>query len=220
MGVTAIGISKAGISKRGISKPGILASNTRYAYNMDGIDDRWTLANRAINPDGDNAFEFYSPNLVASASTIIAQNISNTAASREFHLYAGVNSASLSVIWGGVETVLCTAAQGYEPNKKYWLNFAGSSFTLAKGTKSNVIRSASFTRGLSREPSAPTIIGARQNGAGVFAVPFIGLQYDIKINGTLWSMADRNQSIQPSIPAGNNMTGANLNPDRWVEIPK
>lgn len=215
MGVAAIGISKSGISKRGISKPGILASNTRYAYNMDGIDDRWTLANRAINPDGDNTFEFFTGG--NTNSTIIAQNISATSTSREFQLYIGA-TPSLVIIFGGSITTLLTEAEGAKLNTKYFLNLTGSNYTVAEGISSNIIKNGAFIRGAAREPSAPTIIGARQNGAGSFAAYLAGLQRDIKINGTLWKMDQRNQAIQPSIPAGNNMTGANLNPDRWVEI--
>lgn len=104
---------------------------------------------------------------------------------------------------GGVDNVICTAAQGFELGKKYWLSLVGSNFTLAKNSESNIIRSASFAKGAAREPAAQTIFGARANGtASTFSSYFKGIQRDIKINGTLWPIADRNHSIQLPEPSG------------------
>lgn len=196
----------------------ITGSTQRWALNFDGVGIRGVLANRAINVDGDNTFEFWSPDSFASASTVIAQNISNTSASREFHLYVS-NVGGLEIIFGGTVTLLCTAAQGFEPNKKYWLSLVGATFTLAKESNTNIIRTGSYVKGVAREPLAVTCIGARTDGAiGTYSIFAKGIQRDVKINGTLWPMADRNQSIQPSVPAGNNMTISNATSANWVKV--
>lgn len=170
----------------------------RSLLNFDGVGIRGALANRVINPDGDNTFEFWSPE---TSGVIIAQNIVATVNLREFTLYGDALGLYMNI--GGVDNVICTAAQGFELGKKYWLTLVGSNFTLAKNTESNIIRSASFTKGAAREPTAQTIIGARANGtASAFSTYFKGIQRDIKINGTLWPIADRNQSIQLPDPSG------------------
>jgi hypothetical protein len=82
------------------------------------------------------------------------------------------------------------------------------------GLSGTPVRTGTFTRGAAREPAAPTLIGCR----GTFSQFFRGLQYDIRINGTLWEMGNRNESIQPSTPAGNNMTLVNTTSDRWEQV--
>lgn len=191
-------------------------SNTRYAYNMDGIDDRWTLANRAINPDGDIDIEWEQrayDRAQLGAQSIVTQCLTTTFASRELMLRIESNESVALYVGGNV----VTTPINFYGNGKWRITLIGSSWVVYKNGL--VVHSASFTRGTARESSAQTAVGARNNG-GTFADYMKGMLYDIKINGTLWPMADRNQNIQPSIPAGNNMTGANLNSDRWVEIPK
>jgi hypothetical protein len=70
------------------------------------------------------------------------------------------------------------------------------------GLSGTLVRTATFARGAAREPTAQTLIGCRGNGAGVFANFFQGPQYDIRINGTLWEMGDRDQAIQLPTPTG------------------
>lgn len=193
---------KTGASSRlgAHGKTGIEPS--RFVYNNDGVDDYAVLANRAINPDGDLSLEFWSPNQSASAQSVIAQNFNDAGASREFHLYV-TGGSTLELTWGGTVTVLLTAAQGYEPNKKFFVNFVGNSFSVAKNEASNIIRTSTFTRGAVREPTALTSIGARCGGSiGVYFVLYRGIQRDIKINGTLYPIADRNQTIQLPNPTG------------------
>lgn len=194
---------------------------TRYAYNMDGIDDRWTLANRAINPDGDIDIEFYSPSNIVNTNCIISQNISATSTAMEFRL---LNFTSqLQIVVGGTALVILAGSTGYEAGAKFRVRLVGTALTVWKTALENSdtpIRTLSFTRGTAREPTAITVVGAETSGAiGSYARYFVGIQRDIKINGVLWKMDQRNQTVQSSIPAGNNMTGTNLNPDRWVEIP-
>lgn len=192
--------------------------STRWAYRFDGVDDYGVLANRAINPDGDNNFVFWSPDESASSTTIISQNVSGVISSREFQLYIS-SSGTLEIIFGGQVTQLCTRLEGYKPNKKYYLDLKGNTFTLAEGARTNIVRTSSFVKGSAREPNAVTVIGARTNGSvGAYSVFSKGLQYDLEINGTLWPIADRNQTIQPSIPAGNPLTLVNTTSAGWEEI--
>ena len=193
--------------------------NLLGVYSLNGTDNVIELENRVINPDGDNSMDFFSPDALASSQTIIAQNISSTSGSREFQLYVDT-AGTLQLIFGGVTSQICTAAQGFEPNKHYWLTLTGTSFTLAETTDDNIIRSGSFIKGAAREPSAKTTVGARTNGSiGVYAAYFNGLQYNVGINGTRWDMTARNQAVQVSSPPGNNMTILNMDLTRWQNVP-
>lgn len=192
-------------------------SSKRWAYNFDIVDDYGVLTNRAVNVDLDNTFEFYAPASVAAVQSIISQNITSTDASREFVLFVST-VGNLSINYGGTTTVILSPAQGYEPLKRYFVDLIGTTFTVSKDTKANVVRTGAFVRGAAREPTAVTAIGARGVGVGSYAAFFSGLQYDLKINGVSWSMSERNQVIQPSTPAGNNMTLINTTSDRWQEI--
>lgn len=178
-------------------------SKRRWALNFDGVGVRGQLANRIINPDGDNSFEFWSPDIQNSTSgTIISQNISNVISDREFQLFDNTNG-TLALVYGGQSTDLCSRAQGYEPNKKYWLEFTGNSFALSKGVKANIIKSGSFLRGVAREVNALTVIGARTAGSiGNYTIFSKGIQRDVRINGKLYPMRDYNQAIQLPMPTG------------------
>lgn len=192
-----------------------LPEKTRYAYNMDGIDDRWTLANRAINPDGDIDIEFYAPDVFGATKVILSQNITSTNTTKEFQLETSA-TGSLIIRLGGAAQNMGTVL----PATKYRISLVGTSLVLYS-KEGAVVSSLTFNRGATREPTAVTVVGAATNGvANSYAFYFTGIQRDIKINGVLWKMDQRNQTVQPSVPAGNNMTGTNLNPDRWVEIAK
>lgn len=184
----------------------------RYAYNMDGIDDRWTLANRAINPDGDIDIEWYQ--LSSSGGHIVSQCDSSTLGQRELMLRW--NTGKLDFQIGG-SSVTALSDNLNIADGKWRVTYINTTVSVYHN---DVLKlTVNRAKGASREPAALTRIGVRNNG-GTFVEFFQGALYNIKINGVLWPMADRNQSIQPSIPAGNNMTGTNLNPDRWVEITK
>ena len=186
---------------RGVCR-NIAASTKRWALNFDGVGVRGQLANRAINPDGDNTFVFWSPDASAMSQVVISQNISNIISEREFQLYDNA-SGSLEIIFGGQVTTFCSRAQGYEPNKKYWLKLVGSTFSLAKDNELNVIRSGTLVKGAAREPLSLTVIGARTAGAvGTYSIFSKGIQRDIKINGKLYPMRDYNQAIQLPLPTG------------------
>jgi hypothetical protein len=176
------------------------------------------LSTRAINIEGDNTFEFWSPATQAN-QTIIAQNIIGTSASMEFRLNLGA-TGNLELTYGGSFSLLFTVAQGMKAATRYGLTLIGTTAQIFEGGLSGtLVRTISFTRGTAREPTAPTLIGCRGNGAGVFVNFFSGPQYDIRINGVLWEMGNRNEAIQPSTPAGNNMTLVNTTSDRWQQVP-
>ncbi len=217
MPIAARGIAQRGISlARGIATRGISVSERQcWAYNFDGIDDRGVLTNRAINIEGDNSLEFWSP-AGATGGMIIAQNISATESAREFNLWRG-GSGELNVTFGGVTSNLMTVAQGFKAQTRYGLTLIGTEAKIYEvGLSGTLVRTTTFTRGAAREPTAQTLIGCRGAGAGAYANFFSGLQYDIKINGTLWEMGDRNQSIQLPTPTG---LGAELITQSVLENP-
>jgi hypothetical protein len=187
-----------------------------FAYNFDGIDDRGVLANRAINIEGDNTFEFWSPASLATFQCIISQNISPTVTAREFQIFSNGGN-QLVIIFGGTNSVIFNSAQGFKPATRYGLTLIGTTAQVFEGGLSGtLVRTTTFTRGAAREPTAQTLIGCRGNGAGSFADFFQGLQYDIRINGTLWEMGDRDQAIQLPTPTG---LGAELITQSVLENP-
>lgn len=188
---------------------------SRWALNFDGVGIRGVLSSRAINPDGDIDIEWEQLNYDSSmltAQTIIAQCISNTGTLREFYMRSETNE-SLSMVIGGTSNGTPAGVYG---NGKWKLTTIGLTWQVYKDGV--LVHNAALTKGGAREPAAATFVGARNN-AGTFTDYLKGLLYNIRINGTLWPMADRNQPIQPSVPAGNNMTISNATSANWVEIP-
>lgn len=172
--------------------------SNRDAYSFDGVDDRGSLAFRAINPDGDIDIEWTQigvSNLGASPQTIITQSISATIGSREFVLRWNGNDGGLQFSVGGLgfsNIVPCL-------DGRYRIVLVGTDFTLYYNGQ--VIRTRVFERGAAREPTAATAIGAR-NSAGSFTEYATGSIFNVKINGVLWPIAHRNQSIQLPQPSG------------------
>jgi hypothetical protein len=219
MPIATRGIARQGISRRGIATGGIsVVDRVCYAYKFDGIDDRGVLANRAINIEGDNTFEFWTSSNLAVAQAIIAQNIMRALASREFELWHSSGSG-MRIVFGGAETALFTSEQGLKAATRYGLTLTGTTAQIYEGgLNGTLVRTTTFIRGTAREPTAQTLIGCRGNNSGLFTGFFQGRQYDIRINGVLWEMGDRDQVIQPSTPAGNNMTLINTTSDRWQQV--
>lgn len=178
---------------------GVKGVEQRKAYNFDGINDRAQFAKRAIDPAVTNYLEFWSPVYSLSAQTIISQNIAESQAEREFQLFVS-GSGALQIVYGGVLSTLLTRVEGFTPSRKYFLELGENFFTLAVDSASNIVKTAAYTRGAAREPTAPTVVGARQSSAGLFAVFFQGLQYDLKINGVLWPFENPKQLVQLPMP--------------------
>lgn len=174
--------------------------SARWALNFDGVGVRGILPFRAINPDGDIEIEFYMPSPLVIGTTYCIVNQSNAATqtSREFSLYIAA-SGNLGLVIGGSTIAVATLGQ-YEAGKKYRWTLIGTTSRFYDSTGA-LIRSLTVTRGTAREPTAQTIIGARFNSStGAYIEHFIGPQKDIKINGTVWPIAERNQSIQMPNP--------------------
>lgn len=176
----------------------------RALLNLDGVGIRGQFVNRAINPDGDIDLTFYAPSNIINTTCIVSQNISTVTTSTEFKLMSYNNQIQITV--GGNALVFLSTATGYETSSLYRLRLGGTSLTVWKNLIQDTdtpIRSMTFTRGTAREPSALTVLGAETNNSiGTYRNYFIGVQRDVKINGTLWPIADRNQSIQLPEPSG------------------
>lgn len=190
-----------------------------FAVNFSG-NEYATLASRAIDPDGDIDVEFYAPSALGVRQAIISQQINLLGAS-EFYIESDTSSRLVMVV-GATAVVLLTTAQGYEAAKKYRVRLVGTALTIWEtniGNADTPLRTATFTRGATREPSAITVIGAAVNTtAGTYTRHFVGIQRDVKINGVLWKMNQINQTIQPSEPVGNNMTLFGVSSGDWVSV--
>lgn len=179
-----------------------LASAVRHVYSFDGIDDRGQLAFRAINPDGDIDIEFTTGEIVpvapATTLAVISQNIAGTATSWEFAVRVANPSGNIQLIIGGV--FAGSSNTPIAPNTRYRITLVGTALNYY--INGNVAASYVYNRGTAREPSAVTVIGARTNGSvGTATGYYRGELYNVKINGVLWPLADRDQPIQLPRPA-------------------
>ena len=177
----------------------ITGSTQRWALNFDGVGIRGVLANRAINPDGDIDIEWSQLNVVQSTwKTIVAQNIAAVNSAREFTLQIS-NANTLVVVIGGI--LFNRSEINYASDGRYRLTrVAGDVSVYRNGSLVTTFSAASWTV---REPAAPTNIGCRLNDSTSAVRDFFqGVLYDVKINGTLWPIAERNQSIQLPEPSG------------------
>lgn len=180
----------------------IVPALKRWVYNFDGVDDRGGLAFKAINVDGDNTFEFWSPPDFTLNGAIISQNISTSGNLREFQFGIDAGGA-MYVGFGGTYTTVFTVAQGLKTSTKYGVTLLGTTCSIFEGgLNGTFIRSQTFSKGSAREPTARTLINSRGNGEGSFGQFSKGVQRDVKINGVLWPIADRNQPIQLPLPTG------------------
>lgn len=164
------------------------------AYNFDGIDDYGALPYRAINPDGDIDIEWVSgPSIgLGTSRTIVSQTLSSVSTSQEFFIFiTSVGGVSFRV--GGASAGFTMPT--YAANTRYRFLLQGTTASIS--INGVIADTRSFTRGVVREPSAQTIIGAANN-----AFYYLGALYNVRINGTLWRMADRNQAIQLPEPSG------------------
>lgn len=216
LGIQALGISSSGISLAGISS----VSSQISALNFNG-GQSGTTTTRAIDPDSDIDIEFYTPSSFGVLQQVISQNIASSSASAEFGLEVAT-TGTINFRLGGSTLAALTVAQGSEPSTLFRVQLIGTSFKIWKTNVADTdtpIRTASFTRGLVREPLAQTVIGAYTNGViGTYTRYFFGIQRDVKINGVLWKIDQVGQSIQPSLPAGNNLVLLGVTLSDWVII--
>jgi hypothetical protein len=176
------------------------------------VDDRGVLATRAINIEGDIDIEWSTGSVVSftASRTVVSQTLATTAANQEFFMFIATNG-NLFVRVGGVERSTSPSIV-YAPNTKYRWRLQGTTVNLWINDVLQPVMS--LTRGTTRESSAQTVIGSAAN-----TFFYSGILYDIRINGVLWEMGNRNEAIQPSTPAGNSMTLVNTTSDRWEQVP-
>lgn len=172
----------------------------RWAYSFDGVDDRGQLAFRAINPDGDIDIEFKTGPTVPIAGTswtIVAQNVTTVSTNREFGLFTN-NANMLQLTIGGVFSG--NMGQPLEPNTRYRVTLVGEALVFYKNDA--VVLSTTFTRGTAREPTALTVIGACNTSATTWGSFYQGPISNLRINGVLYPVQDREQTIQLPNPSG------------------
>lgn len=189
---------------------GRLTQFLRWALGFDGVDDRGQLQFRAINPDGDIDVEWYQEFQEANNAAngvIVAQCGTGTNSAQEFRLTYLSAGRTLELIVGGAQT---TAFAEAPKRGKYRITLAGSQLTV--WLDGSIVRSTTFKRGAAREPSAPLWVGARQPSLNLFP----GILRDLRINGVLYPMGDRNQAIQLPSPSG---LGAELITQTVLENP-
>lgn len=193
----------------------------RWAYNFDGIDDRGQLQFRAIDPDGNIDIEFRTGPIVPAAGstdrTVISQCLTATfsgTSGKEFTLFFNSSTGALQALHGG-NFFSSNSSAILAPNTKYRWQLQGSTQTFWVNDIN--VGSSSVTRGTARESTAQTVLMAQTHGStSTFRGFGSGLFYDVKINGVLWSIADRNQSIQLPVPSG---LGAELITQSVLENP-
>lgn len=192
----------------GLGRVGITGRPFRWAYNFDGLDDRGQLTYRAIDPDGDIEIEWQSGDTVnfSTSRTIISQTNTTNASSQEFFIFASTG-AGIVVRVGGTAGGITGVT--YSANTKYKLSMQGNNLRFWVNDK--LITTQNFIRGAVREPIATTIIGSAVN-----SFYYLGSLYNVKINGTLWPMNERDQNIQLPAPSG---LGAELITQSVLENP-
>jgi hypothetical protein len=177
----------------------IFSALRRWAYNNDGVDDYAVLANRGLNIDGPIDIKWtQDTQLKADGNVIVSQCGTGVNTTQEFRLTER-SDGILEVIVGGAVSSVLSAAQGYERKGRYQITLFGTELKVYKN--GTLLRTETFTRGTAREPAAATLIGARPVSGG-FVNYCRGILRDIEINGVLWPIADRNQTIQLPSPSG------------------
>lgn len=172
------------------------SANRRWVLNFDGVGVRGVLANRAINPDGDIVIEWEQKSYNTSlppAQTIVAQT--EDGAIREYILRSESNEAIYQNVGGSA----WFTSLGLYGDGLWKSTLIGNVWTVYKN--GTIVHTSTIIRGTGREPAAKTYVGTRLSG-GSFIDYISGLILNLKINGTLWPMADRNQDIQLPSPSG------------------
>lgn len=186
---------------------------TRPAINFNGTSISGILDFRAMNVSNNIDIEWEQRNVNPTGwQAIVTQCLSSNPDAREFEL-EWLNGKLWFEVGGslllfGIDNVLIS-------DGKWRVTFIGSTVTVYKNDV--VVFTINRSRGILREPSAPTRIGAI-NIDGVFSNYFQGILYNVKINGRLWAMDLFNNSTQPSIVSGNNMTILSATESDWVDI--
>lgn len=183
----------------------------RWAYNLDGVDDRGQLLFRGLQVEGNMLLKFFTPDGSKPVGVIVAQNLTGTFANREFQLWTDSNGTRLKLLFGGVGAFDIGIVT---PSTQYSLQLEGTTFTL-RNAAGVIINSGTFTRGTLRETTALTTFGANADSGG-FTNFFKGSQLDVEIDGVRWPMDEPTQTIQLPKPSG---LGAELYTQSVIENP-
>lgn len=189
----------------------ILPSSTRFVLLFDGLTTYGVLANAAELQDGKSIKITYK-----SGSSLMTNMclFGNNGASA-FHSRIRIDAdGSLRVRPTTANTDVITLPAGtIQPNSlyKFELQKSGTNYTLLiNGTVAG-------SGTLSGTAATVNLVGATATaGAGVPGGFAFGQLYDFEINGVLWPIADRNQSIQLPEPNG---LGAELITQSVLENP-
>lgn len=185
---------------------------SRWMYEFDGVDDYGVLAQRAIDPDGDIEVSFSTGEVVPTDFTLykilISQTLTSSFGSQEFIVRLANPTGHIQMVLGG--SSLRSSLKTIAPNTHYRITLVGNIVTYY--VNNIVVAGGTVTRGAVREPSASTMI----NRGGSIYTP--GQLYNVIINGNLWELRNVGEVIQPSVPAGNNMTLLNTTEERWREV--
>ncbi len=168
----------------------------RFGYSFDGVDDCGVLANRAINPDGDIDIQWTTRSSVS--GHFIYQSLKAPNAEREFSTFIRTNGQMVIVVGGATYDTVASGIDFRIPATYRLLVLSTELIITVNGVERLKV---GYVRGVVREPAAPTVICA-QNLSGVFGSFFSGPIYNIRINGVLWPIQDRNQTIQLPQPSG------------------
>ncbi len=190
-------------------------NDARWAYDFDTVDDYAVLAypvSIAANADFDIEFKVRALS-DATFNGILAQSTAN-AASNFLRFLPDTQTHNMQLIFadGTVSALIPRTGGSSAVVRNGALNKVR--ITRVSGVVTPYLNDIAYASS-SRSSAIEFGIVCRLGGTYLS-----GLFFDLKINGVLWRMDQRNQAIQPSTPAGNNMTLVNTTSDRWQEVPQ
>lgn len=204
--------TSTGSSSSGGGKP-----STRVGYFLDGVNDFYTLEDRAINVDEDIYVQWEQYNVTRNRDqTIISQNILSLESSREFSIDL-TDKNKLRIIVGGASYTF-NNPNNMAKNGKYRITLVGTILSLY--IDDTLTEQTGFVRGGAREPSAMTKIGARSNDSVEANTDYFqGVLFNTKINKTMWFISDNESATQIANPDNSNtLTANNYDASRWFQV--
>ena len=199
-----------------------------YVYRMDGLTQRMTTGARLINPDGDIDITFMTgPNVSSGVSDnadrcVLSQCLTATnsgSSGKEFTLY--FNSSGLLRALHGGNFLPASSNSPLRINTKYRWRLQGSVQTF--WVDDIQVDSNTISRGVAREPSAKSVIGAQNNGNDTtFRAFFDGGIYGLKVisaSNNEIPINNKSQGASQLATVGSiNATIVNYNAAGWVAI--
>ncbi|HDV5544650.1 TPA: hypothetical protein RI791_002065 [Vibrio cholerae] len=184
--------------------------HVRYAPFFDGVTQYAKLAQRAIDVDGDIDIEFWTPT-TGGVKTIVYQG-DGVGGLGDNDIWILRNGSNIEFRCCGTPRSMGALADG----EKFRVTLSGATLTLmdASGV---VLNAWTFNRGAYRAANPVTLIGVRLS-EGFYINFFQGVIPGIRINNLYYAMDQRNNPLQPSFPAGNDMTIVNHTDAMWREV--